>query len=416
MKKYEWAVVGSGIAGIATAEILTREGHSVILIEKNDSLASETTREFHEWLHTGSLFTLVPDRLKTLRFILGAVDDLIEFYSDYNGMNLIPTEKGLHIKAIENGWFDSNHIYFKYRIKGRKITTPWLYGVARSIYLIERIFHHDWLRRRAGELIHYKIGRAKRILTLIKELVYEKKEFRVLRTPDFTINSRKLLRDMVATAIHHGLDVSTENEITRIENCDNFKILHGTKENIKVKNVALCNGSGIKSFTDVKTTTSYAPIAVVSGVDKEEKSFVELDYFPKNCINLLTKENGFGLAGGISLSDKAKCNQYLDFVVNKHQKLNPAIKEESRYIGVKTEITFKKQPRGYLYHIVNPSQGIWALVPGKFTLAFSLAPEFYRQVYHKNPRKYFKSIDAENNQNNLVSNTVWVDTFNALGK
>jgi len=416
LKTYEWAVVGSGIAGIATAEILTREGHSVILIEKNDSLASETTREFHEWLHTGSLYTLVPDRLKTLRFILGAVDDLIEYYSSYDGMNMVPTEKGLKINTIENGWFDSNHIHFKYKIKGRKITLPWLYGVARSIYLIERIFQHDWLRRRAGELIHYKIGRTMRILTSIKELVIEKEEFKLLQTPDFTINSRALLRDMVATANNHGLEVSTENEITKIENQDNFKILHGTKEKIKAENVALCNGSGIKSFTDVKTTTSYAPIAVVSGVDTKDKSFVELDYFPKNCINLLTKENGFGLAGGISLSDKEKCNQYLDFVVKKHQKLNPAIKEESRYIGVKTEITFKKQPRGYLYHIVNPSQGIWALVPGKFTLAFSMAPEFYRQAYHKNPRKHFKSVNAKINQNSLVSNTVWVDTFNALGE
>ena len=34
MKKYEWAIVGSGIAGIAIAEILSRQGHSVVLIEK----------------------------------------------------------------------------------------------------------------------------------------------------------------------------------------------------------------------------------------------------------------------------------------------------------------------------------------------------------------------------------------------
>ena len=38
MKTYEWAVVGSGIAGISIAEILSRQGHSVVLIEKNKSL------------------------------------------------------------------------------------------------------------------------------------------------------------------------------------------------------------------------------------------------------------------------------------------------------------------------------------------------------------------------------------------
>ena len=35
---------------IAIAEILTREGHSVVLVEKNKKLASVATREFHEWV------------------------------------------------------------------------------------------------------------------------------------------------------------------------------------------------------------------------------------------------------------------------------------------------------------------------------------------------------------------------------
>ena len=83
MKKYEWAVVGGGIAGISIAEILTRQGHSCILIEKNNTLASETTREFHEWLHTGALYTLIPDKLFTLKFIVGAIDDLLEYYYSF---------------------------------------------------------------------------------------------------------------------------------------------------------------------------------------------------------------------------------------------------------------------------------------------------------------------------------------------
>lgn len=411
MKTYEWAVIGSGIAGISIAEILTRQGHSVILVEKNDTLASETTREFHEWLHTGALYTLVPDRLKTLRFILGAIDDLIEFYTSYDRMNLIPTIAGLKINKESPGWFDDNYIHFKYRVKGRKITFPWIYGVARSIFLIERIHQHDWLRRRAGELSPFKEGRRKRIRTLIKELLISNESFRTVQTPDFTINSRLLLRDMVTTAISNGLEISLSNKIDKIEKHQNHKLLSGSKEDIQAKNVALCSGEGIKYFSTVKTKTSYAPIAVVSGIKKHSKSFVELDYFPKNCINLLTKENGFGLAGGISLSDKSKCNQYLDLVIRKHQALEPSIKEMSRYIGVKTEITFKDQPRGYLYHIVNTDEGIWVTIPGKFSLAFSMAPEFYRRVYKQNPKKYFKTVTSDKKTGEIVSNTVWMDTF-----
>lgn len=98
MKTYEWAVIGGGIAGVAISEILSREGHSVVLIEKNDKLASVTTREFHEWIHTGALYTLIPDKLITLRYILGAIDDLLEYYSDFKRMNLKPTLSGLHIE------------------------------------------------------------------------------------------------------------------------------------------------------------------------------------------------------------------------------------------------------------------------------------------------------------------------------
>ena len=140
MEKYEWAVVGSGIAGVITSEILTREGHSVILIEKNEKLASETSRDFHEWMHTGSLFTLIPDNLKTLKFILGAVDDLFDFYSSYKRMNLKPSQKGININGDVKGWFNKNNfIHFKFRIKGRKFTFPWLIGIARSVFLINKI-------------------------------------------------------------------------------------------------------------------------------------------------------------------------------------------------------------------------------------------------------------------------------------
>jgi len=409
MKKYDWAVVGSGIAGISIAEILSREGHSVILIEKNDKLASETTRGFHEWLHTGALYTLVPDGLKTLRFILGAIDDLIEFYSSYDNMNLLPTSSGLKINNIKNGWFNNNFIHFKYRTKNRKLTFPWLIGIARSIFLIEKIHKHDWLRRRAGEIELFKVDRTKRILSLFKELLVSKEEFKEIKTPDFTINSRILLRDMVETAIKNGMDFSLNNKIKKIKTKNNLKEIIGSKETFYAENIALCNGSSIKDFTNVKTKTSYAPIAVVDGLEKETKSFVELDYFPKNCINLLTKKDGMGLAGGISMSDKLKCDNYLDQVLSKLKDKDSKINELSRYIGVKTELTFKNQPRGYLYHIVNTNPGVWSIVPGKFTLGFSLAPEFYRRIYNKNPKKNHNTVKSDGDINSIVSNTVWED-------
>ena len=408
MKKYEWAIIGGGIAGISIAEILTREGHSCVLIEKNKDLASETSREFHEWLHTGALYTLIPDRLVTIKFILGAIDDLLEYYSSYDSMNLKATEKGLVVNETQRGWFDENYIHFKFRLKRRKWTFPWIFGVARAIFLIEKIKEHDWLRRRAGEIEPFKKNMIKNIVKLFLKLMFDTKRFFTIQTSDLTIKSRNLLRDLVSTSISNGLELSLSNEINEIKEDNKEKILFGSKENIIAERVVICNGNSISTFCDVKTKTSFAPIAVVTGLSDKSLSFVELDYFTKNCINLLTKDSDIGLVGGISFNDKNKCDKYLDFVINEHKKIDPNIEELFRYNGVKTEITFNNQPRGYLYHIVESSSNVWAIVPGKFTLAFSLAPEFYRRIYKRNPKKHFQTKSSDNIKYD-VSNTVWED-------
>ena len=413
MKKYEWAVIGGGIAGIAISEILSREGHSVVLIEKNSKLASETTREFHEWIHTGALYTLVPDRLTTLKFILGAIDNLLEYYSSFERMNLKPTVTGLEIGRNKNDWFSPNYIHFKYRIKGRKITFPWLIGIARSLQINEKLQKHDWLRRRAGDLgsikENIKTGIIKKFFSLLKS----KEKFYDYQTTDFTTNSRCLLRDLVTTAIRHGLDVSLDNKIKKINKIKNNYIIEGSKETFQSEKVVVCAGAGTTDFTNSKINTSYAPIAIVDGVKKENYSFVELDYFPKNCINILTKEDGVGLIGGITLKNIEKCDEYLNYVIEEHKKLNPELKVIGKYFGKKNEIIFKNQDRNYLYHInTNPEKkNMWSIIPGKFTLGFSLAPEFYRRVYLKNPRKFFKSYKDNGEYSNLVANTAWYDAI-----
>ena len=85
-----------------------------------------------------------------------------------------------------------------------------------------------------------------------------------------------------------------------------------------------------------------------------------------------------------------------------------------RYIGEKNEITFKGEDRNYLYHIhdSNKYSNVWSIIPGKFTLAFSLAPEFYRRVYKRNPRKVFKTQTEIRKYSAFVANTVWWDAIN----
>jgi len=409
MKIFDWIIVGGGIAGISLSEILTREGHSVALIEKKNKLASVTTREFHEWFHTGSLYTLLKDDMKTLKYVLGSLDDLLEFYSSFPKMNLQPTDKGLKITDNNKGWFSPNYINFKYRLKNRKLILPWLYAIARSIALIDGIRKHDWLRRRAGILESVTTEYYFPILKNLLKIVASSNKFYKIETTDFTTNSRDLLKDMIATAEKNGLEIFTKNELLEIKNSNNNIIANCSNDNFQAKNMVVCLGDEIEKFSDLKINKSYAPIAVVKNIKADTKSFVELDCFKKNCINIVTKGKSFGLIGGISLSKKVEVQKYFDFMINEHKKLNPGIEILEKYIGVKNEIFQKKENRNYLFHI-NPSRkykNVWSVIPGKFTLVFSMAPEFYRIVYKKNPRKFFNTSSDTGNFSHLIEETVW---------
>ena len=128
-------------------------------------------------------------------------------------------------------------------------------------------------------------------------------------------------------------------------------------------------------------------------MDRLYVKYLKEDCFRKKCINIVTKDNSFGLIGGISLENKNEIEKYFDFMINEHKKINPKIQILNKYIGTKNEISLKNENRNYLFHInpINKFNNVWSIIPGKFTLAFSLAPEFYRIGYKKNPRKFFKT-------------------------
>ena len=414
MKTYDWIIVGGGIAGISLCEILTREGHSVALIEKNNKLASETTREFHEWFHTGSLYTLLKDKMETLKYVLGSLDDLLEFYSSFSKMNLKPSENGLKIIETEKGWFNENYINFKYRLKNRKFIIPWIYAISRSITLIDRIRRHDWLRRRAGIVESLTAKYNIHIFKNLINIILSNKKFLKIKTTDFTTNSRYLLSDMITTAANNGLEIFTNNELIEIENLNENVVANCNNGTFQAKNMAVCLGAGIEKFSDFKIKKSFAPIAVVKNIKPNSDSFVELDCFKKKCINIITKSKSYGLIGGISLNQEDEVEKYFDFMIGEHKKQNPEIEVVKKYVGIKNEVSLNNENRNYLFHInsVSKYKNVWSVIPGKFSLAFSLAPEFYRIVYKKNPRKVFRTFSEDGKFSDLIEKTIWGELQN----
>lgn len=400
---YDWIIIGSGAAGISIAEMLSRAGLNVLLLEKNQTLASETTKIFHEWLHTGSLYTLVPDSLKTTRYLLGAIDDLFEYYSGNSRMNLAPSEAGLSIES--SGWFNNVNVLYKY--KARPLNPIWSLAVARAKWLIHDINAHDWLRRRAGSLhdsVRFDLSK------VVCNYPRRSSGFIEVQSPDVTINSRVLLSDLLNTFEAAGGQVRVGVDVERI-------VDHGTSVDVispmgkfRSRHVAVCCADGLSKFIDARIKISYAPMFVVEGINDQTKSFVELDYYVKSCINLLNKGGGVGLAGGISISREDEVQNYLDYCIKMHRQRNPSIRVLDTYVGLKKELVGKRQDRNYLYHINEVSENVWGVVLGKFTLMFSLAPEFFRRIYHKNPPRISKTVqDKPYHKHPSLSNPEWVD-------
>jgi len=406
-KIYNWIVVGGGISGITVAEILCRGGESVLLIEKNEQLSSETSKVFHEWLHSGSLYSLAPDRLLTLRYLLGATDDLFEYYDSFPRMNLMPTESGTIING--SGWFNDDHI--EYRYKKHLFNPVWSSLVSRSINIIDLLDQHDWLRRRAGS--DYGDSKVKLIhwFDNILKQVKNDSDFYCKTSPDITINSRKLISDILSAALGKGLKVLTGSVVDDIIENDQGATVKVGDTIYQSEKVVICSPDVISKQLNIPIKTSYSPIAVVENVPKNEKSFVELDYNTKKCINLLIKGNGIGQAGGITMEKKENVDSYLSYIISEHKKRNPQIRVIDTYVGLKKELVQKGENRNYLYHITQNSNHIWSIVLGKFSLAFSAAPEFYRRTHYKNPPKNIE-VQMEDIKNGLVSETSWKEIFN----
>tara|TARA_B110000444_G_scaffold90697_1_gene85689 strand:- start:29393 stop:30640 length:1248 start_codon:yes stop_codon:yes gene_type:complete len=407
-KSYDWVIVGGGITGIAIAEILCRSGKKVKLLERNATLSSETTREFHEWVHTGSLYTLKGNQKITQKTMLGAIDDLFTYYSSFKSMNLKQMSSGISINDNneKKKWYNNENLHFKYRIKGRKTNLFWILRIAKSILYIDKVKKYNWLRNRGGELKH-NLSIISVLVELFKLIKFKQKLY-TIKSTDFTSNSRIILNDLLQNALHRGLEISFKNKFTGYKKKVNEILVECESENLITKNLVLCNGKEIANFFTSNIKTSYAPMLVTKNVPESQKPYVELDIKENNCINYIGKENNVGLMGGISFDSKKNCDSYFNYLASKLKSMWPNSEVLERYVGEKHEIIPNESSRNYQFFIWNKKDtNIWAVIPGKFSLFSSFATEFYRRAYNENPEKTIIDYSDNNVKKNIISDTIW---------
>ena len=193
------------------------------------------------------LYTLIPDKSFTTG-TSGALDDLMEYYGSFPNMNLRFTNKGLEFS--EKGWFNNEYIYYHFR--NRKLNPFWVYSVLKSLKLSKKIHEHDWLRRRAGgneitgEIYKYNN------YDFLKKIYAHKSKYLKIKSPDFTMNSRLIIENLVSNAMLNSLEVKLSTPISSVSEMKDRVIVKNDFNMYEGKRVVICSPDMIAEKYGIK--------------------------------------------------------------------------------------------------------------------------------------------------------------------
>lgn len=117
-------VLGSGIAGLSTAEILSRNGWRVTLFDTRRELGGDASRATQNWLHTGWLYAA----LARPSAMLGCHRALNLFHAIYDPVlppgvvNLRCDEHGVHYPRSDVGWFAPEAVHYLYALSTSELS------------------------------------------------------------------------------------------------------------------------------------------------------------------------------------------------------------------------------------------------------------------------------------------------------
>jgi glycine/D-amino acid oxidase-like deaminating enzyme len=418
--EYELAVVGGGIAGVAIAEIFARSGWSVVLIERNSLLCQEASAAQHGWFHFGSLYSIFPKNL-FLRTMVRGVENLLEYYRGFSGMNLVVDPNGqLGVDERQDGWFRPDPI--EYIVSARNdpdfdlrnfdgvrnyakklgYLITWEMAIKQFISRHQRFKNFDWRAPKSASSWIPKAGFADYSREVITKpdhpdiALDRDTHFRVVGY-DHPMRASVIVRDLVASLLGAGGHVLCDFEVVRVEKMGGcFALTRGDGVRVHARRVVYAAGQWLGRFLprarDVKIVAS--PLAVayprLCG-----RNFVRMTPFVKNSINHLVHEvDGleYSVIGGGYFADpddtqglETAKTQLLRMIEKVFPQVSLAAVLET-YVGFKTEVTGPRDERNYQFTFREIEEGVFAAVPGKFSLAFSLAATAFRQIAKAEPQ------------------------------
>jgi hypothetical protein len=222
------------------------------------------------------------------------------------------------------------------------------------------------------------------------------------------------LRDLLGSFLSYGGVVKTGCEVTAITADDGGKMLETTQGTINAGHAIVAAGKWTSTVSpDLKSKVMVSPLLVVYPA-VNDRNFVRMSPFVEKTINHLHHEvegRQYSLIGGGYSADPANQAE-MDMAIAQLKamavKVFPAIANAEvtgTYMGFKTEIAAKMGERNYQYFIRRVDDAMTVIIPGKFSLGFSLAVNLYRELTGKLPGGMLKPCADTRTLDRLVGHT-----------
>jgi glycine/D-amino acid oxidase-like deaminating enzyme len=117
-------ILGSGIAGLSLAEILSRNGWRITLLDSAHDLGGDASRSTQNWLHTGWLYAGLPyasamrDCAKALRLFQTTYASVLP--SEI--LNIQAGDQGVAYPVSSSGWFSPERVHYAFAVATRDLS------------------------------------------------------------------------------------------------------------------------------------------------------------------------------------------------------------------------------------------------------------------------------------------------------
>jgi glycine/D-amino acid oxidase-like deaminating enzyme len=117
-------VLGSGVAGLSLAELLSRNGWRITLIETAPELGGDASRCTQNWFHTGWLYAALPNKSAMLgcHRALGLYRQMYGHVLSNDILNLALGTRSPHYLPSARGWFSAERVHYLYATRTSELS------------------------------------------------------------------------------------------------------------------------------------------------------------------------------------------------------------------------------------------------------------------------------------------------------